>query len=276
MQNTFRAIRLELQRKLHNIEDVKKFQASLKRALFVSQECAHKNDALKKISTKFYKVKDRQVSDLHFIVSVRDAVAEKGRCSSSSSALLDDSKGAKRRRTESEQHSINLKVKHDPFAREHRETALIACELAVSVDRETEYGDSKPNDFVVMLNKFPVVDGHFLLITEDDVHRQTDPVQENELWAMWICAFATSSLGFYNCGEASGASQVSMHKYEFKCFSLIIMCISYPPFYHVRNIAISNSFHCLKLLVDAYQWILSFVKRLKQSVRFVYIIYMLL
>ncbi|GEQ66901.1 hypothetical protein JCM33374_g564 [Metschnikowia sp. JCM 33374] len=73
------------------------------------------------------------------------------------------------------------------------------------------------NEFRVVLNKFPVVPAHFMLVTKSFKSQDT-PLSPNELVATFSILSALSSsdtrknwFAFYNCGPASGASQPHKH-----------------------------------------------------------------
>jgi ATP adenylyltransferase len=63
---------------------------------------------------------------------------------------------------------------------------------------------------VALLNKFMVVDHHLLLITRDFQHQET-PLQPADFHALARCLAEYDSVGFYNAGKTSGASQPHRH-----------------------------------------------------------------
>lgn len=74
--------------------------------------------------------------------------------------------------------------------------------------------DLPPSHFIV-LNKFPVIPNHFILATKT-FKRQTDPLEQDDLAAAYTCVKAYRDngeelFGFFNSGEASGASQPHRH-----------------------------------------------------------------
>ncbi|KAK9448451.1 ATP adenylyltransferase-domain-containing protein [Limtongia smithiae] len=92
------------------------------------------------------------------------------------------------------------KAKFDPFA--NPESSLFLCPLGV-------------NEYYTILNKFSIIPHHFLLITKS-FESQNAPLSEEDLEATWACLQPTidrgmRTLAFYNCGEASGASQSHRH-----------------------------------------------------------------
>ncbi len=63
---------------------------------------------------------------------------------------------------------------------------------------------------VCLLNKFNVVDHHLLIVTRDFEHQQS-PLNRADFEALWRCMEEYDSLGFYNGGTISGASQPHKH-----------------------------------------------------------------
>jgi ATP adenylyltransferase len=63
---------------------------------------------------------------------------------------------------------------------------------------------------VCLLNKFPVVDRHVLLVTRA-FEDQEEPLGAADFAALAACLRETDGLGFYNAGEAAGASQRHKH-----------------------------------------------------------------
>eukprot|EP00929_Paragymnodinium_shiwhaense_P052636 TRINITY_DN26371_c0_g1_i4.p1 TRINITY_DN26371_c0_g1~~TRINITY_DN26371_c0_g1_i4.p1 ORF type:complete len:231 (-),score=48.81 TRINITY_DN26371_c0_g1_i4:33-725(-) len=61
-----------------------------------------------------------------------------------------------------------------------------------------------------MLNKFPVVDHHVLVVTKA-VEWQTDVPDEGDFAAIWKVVEDLDAVAFYNCGGKSGASQPHKH-----------------------------------------------------------------
>ncbi|KAF8599470.1 HIT-like protein [Ceratobasidium sp. AG-I] len=99
-------------------------------------------------------------------------------------------------------------VKHDkpdPFAPPYVE------DLHVGDLKDQLDGD----EFVILLNKFSVVPGHFLMVTKD-FHPQDSPLTPPELTQAYLLIraarkTATPIFAFYNCGKDSGASQPHKH-----------------------------------------------------------------
>jgi ATP adenylyltransferase len=63
---------------------------------------------------------------------------------------------------------------------------------------------------VCLLNKFSVVDHHLLIVTREFEHQQS-PLDRADFESLWRCMAEFDSLGFYNGGEISGASQPHKH-----------------------------------------------------------------
>ena len=63
---------------------------------------------------------------------------------------------------------------------------------------------------VGILNKFPVVDNHLLIVTRA-FEEQTSLLTEQDFQAMWACMREFDGLTFYNSGEIAGASQRHKH-----------------------------------------------------------------
>jgi ATP adenylyltransferase len=63
---------------------------------------------------------------------------------------------------------------------------------------------------ICLLNKFNVVERHALLVTRA-FEDQQQPLRVADFAALWSCLEETSGLGFYNAGEAAGASQRHKH-----------------------------------------------------------------
>lgn len=63
---------------------------------------------------------------------------------------------------------------------------------------------------VVLLNKFNVVDHHILIVTRE-FEDQEILLTQRDFEALWACMDEYSGLGFYNGGEAAGASQRHKH-----------------------------------------------------------------
>lgn len=69
--------------------------------------------------------------------------------------------------------------------------------------------DISPTHFSV-LNKFNVLDHHLLIVTRE-FEEQDRLLNEADFDALWVCLKGFPGLGFYNGGEAAGASQRHKH-----------------------------------------------------------------
>ncbi|KAI9463602.1 ATP adenylyltransferase-domain-containing protein [Lactarius psammicola] len=70
-------------------------------------------------------------------------------------------------------------------------------------------------EYAVLLNKYSVVEEHFLLVTKE-FQSQTSPLYPSDLVQAYLLLRAANKAGkhlfaFYNCGEQSGASQAHKH-----------------------------------------------------------------
>jgi ATP adenylyltransferase len=63
---------------------------------------------------------------------------------------------------------------------------------------------------VAVLNKFNVVEHHLLVLTREYEDQET-LLTLRDFVALWACLFEYNGLGFYNAGEAAGASQPHKH-----------------------------------------------------------------
>ncbi|MCS6828733.1 MAG: hypothetical protein NZ553_19140 [Caldilinea sp.] len=63
---------------------------------------------------------------------------------------------------------------------------------------------------VCLLNKYPVVDHHLLIVTRS-FEEQESPLTEADFEALLICMQAVDGLAFYNSGKMAGASQRHKH-----------------------------------------------------------------
>lgn len=70
-------------------------------------------------------------------------------------------------------------------------------------------GDLGP-DHVCLLNKYPVLRDHALVVTRRFAE-QEDPIEASDLLAVWSLLGEVGGLAFYNAGAAAGASQRHRH-----------------------------------------------------------------
>lgn len=68
------------------------------------------------------------------------------------------------------------------------------------------------NKYFIVLNKFPIIPEHFLLVTKD-FEKQTENLIMDDIAMIWECLDSMKSkhMAFYNCGPQSGASQLHKH-----------------------------------------------------------------
>jgi ATP adenylyltransferase len=76
-------------------------------------------------------------------------------------------------------------------------------------DAELVVGEITPTHFGV-LNKYPVVDRHLLVVTHDFVEQET-LLDATDFAALAACLRQVDGLGFYNGGREAGASQPHRH-----------------------------------------------------------------
>ncbi|RKP28780.1 HIT-like protein, partial [Metschnikowia bicuspidata] len=94
-------------------------------------------------------------------------------------------------------------VEKNPFAKPEPELTILDA-----------YGDE--DEFKLVLNKFPVVPHHFMLITKE-FKSQNTPLSPNELAATFFILKGLEQendknwFAFFNCGPESGASQPHKH-----------------------------------------------------------------
>ncbi len=65
-------------------------------------------------------------------------------------------------------------------------------------------------DHLVLLNKYPVMARHLLIVTRD-FEAQTRPITDDDFAALGAILAVHGGLGFYNAGERAGASQDHKH-----------------------------------------------------------------
>ncbi|KAH9047834.1 HIT-like domain-containing protein [Lactarius hengduanensis] len=75
--------------------------------------------------------------------------------------------------------------------------------------------EEEGTEYVVLLNKYSVVEEHFLLVTKE-FQSQSSPLEPSDLVQAYLLLRAAHKAGnhlfaFYNCGEQSGASQAHKH-----------------------------------------------------------------
>jgi len=63
---------------------------------------------------------------------------------------------------------------------------------------------------LALLNKFNVMEKHLLIVTRE-FEEQEDLLNPSDFQALWTCMAEYDAVGFYNGGEAAGASQAHKH-----------------------------------------------------------------
>ena len=97
------------------------------------------------------------------------------------------------------------------LARQRRqaETGNRADPFRPPYDPDLFVADISPTH-VCVLNKFPVLAHHLLIITRQD-EPQTDLLTLADFQALWACLAQVDGLAFYNGGRVAGASQAHKH-----------------------------------------------------------------
>ena len=83
------------------------------------------------------------------------------------------------------------------------------CDPFLPYETDMFVGDIS-SSHICLLNKFNVVDNHLLIVTRA-FESQTDLLNLNDFAALWFCLQEIDGLGFFNGGEAAGASQTHKH-----------------------------------------------------------------
>lgn len=100
-----------------------------------------------------------------------------------------------------------------------RLVSTLAPKRAATGPRRNPFLDPEPDlvvdahwgpDHLLLLNKFPVLDDHLLIITRAFVP-QLGLLDEGDFQALLDALVATDGLGFYNAGAIAGASQPHRH-----------------------------------------------------------------
>jgi len=103
-----------------------------------------------------------------------------------------------------------VRFAHDLAARRRR--------LASRSDRRNPFLPADPELLVgavgeshlCVLNKFPVIENHSLLVTRDFADQEA-PLERGDFEAIWTCLREAGGLVFYNAGAAAGASERHRH-----------------------------------------------------------------
>jgi sulfate adenylyltransferase (ADP) / ATP adenylyltransferase len=115
-----------------------------------------------------------------------------------------------------------VRFAHDFAARRRR--------LASRSDRRSPFLPADPelvvgavgDSHLCVLNKFPVIPHHALIVTRDYQDQQA-PIERSDFEAIWTCLREAGGLAFYNAGEAAGASERHRH------FQLVPTPLGDPP-----------------------------------------------
>ena len=97
-----------------------------------------------------------------------------------------------------------------PFARKPQPTSKSAKHSPFLPYEESLYVTDASKTHVCLLNKFPVVDHHLLIVTREFVHQES-PLDRDDFLACCRCLREYDGLGFYNSGTLAGASQPHKH-----------------------------------------------------------------
>ena len=128
------------------------------------------------LQTTFQSMRDRELG-MSFIVSFAE---------SSSASMASSSSAASA-------------AASDPFAPENREGSLIVVGEGAFPSPGAGYS--------VLLNKFGTMHDHVLLVTESFEPQGAGPLTESDIAALYALVTRLPGVGFYNSGEAAGASQ---------------------------------------------------------------------
>ena len=84
---------------------------------------------------------------------------------------------------------------------------------------------------VCLLNKYPIIEGHLLIVTRDFEHQET-LISYQDFLAAWRCLVEFDGVVFYNSGPVAGASQPHKH----------IQLIPHPPEKEAETLPIPQLF----------------------------------
>ncbi len=99
--------------------------------------------------------------------------------------------------------------KFNPFLKANIDPRLLVVDSLDAVDAEEPILFPREHHRMI-LNKFPVVQDHALLVTKEFVP-QTDRLDVRDFAALRCCVSRLHALAFFNCGPASGASVRHKH-----------------------------------------------------------------
>lgn len=104
-----------------------------------------------------------------------------------------------------------LRRKDDARKRQERESTASGRQVNPFLPYEKELFVSNITEtHLAILNKFNVLEHHLLIVTRHFEDQET-LLTFNDFRALWICMTEYHGLGFYNGGEAAGASQQHKH-----------------------------------------------------------------
>ncbi|EMR11088.1 hypothetical protein PNEG_00687 [Pneumocystis murina B123] len=136
------------------------------------------------------------------------------------------------------------------------------------------------DEYFIVLNKFPIIPRHFLLVTKE-FKKQSEDLLIDDIAVIWECldSMKDRHMAFYNCGPQSGASQPHKH-IQFISLENNIVSTLYPdeiiniadiknpwshpkiPFIHYIFPIVSSS---PKDLIDMFSKLLSFTTKASQA-----------
>ncbi|KDQ21308.1 hypothetical protein BOTBODRAFT_25725 [Botryobasidium botryosum FD-172 SS1] len=107
--------------------------------------------------------------------------------------------------------TVKVVPQADPFAPPY----VAALHVGDLKSADSESDSLAKAEYVVLLNKYSVVPHHFLVVTKE-FKSQTTPLSPPDLVNMYLFLRAAMKagqtlLGYYNCGDRSGASQAHKH-----------------------------------------------------------------
>ncbi|KAG4305412.1 hypothetical protein PORY_000968 [Pneumocystis oryctolagi] len=117
---------------------------------------------------------------------------------------------------EIKENDIKFQLRYAPFfMKKKKDTEICDQQSRVNPFDPPEpllYVQDIGNDYCIILNKFPIVPKHFLLITKE-FRKQTEGLSINDIVAIFEClnSMKDKHIAFYNSGPQSGASQPHKH-----------------------------------------------------------------
>ncbi len=153
----------------------------LRQRLSAAYTSALQSGSLKPIETTFESVSSPIAPSLEFAIRVVKNLARKD-------------KSAKQQQPDPTKSAGDGKLRFNPF---------------LPYERDMFVQDAAPRH-VVLLNKFPVVDEHLLIVTRE-YEEQNSLLTADDFAALWTVLRELDGVGFYNAGRISGASQHHKH-----------------------------------------------------------------